>query len=94
MDDEILNQFINLVDEIQSKGFVCDITSRRIIFHFSDEHHRIYLNEINQFITKLETLIDIDKDKIYIIKEFKYLELWIPLKKEISIMEPLKNNTK
>ena len=62
MNDEILKQFLDLVDEIQSKGFVCDITSRRIVFHFSDEHQRIYLIEINQFITKLETLIDIERE--------------------------------
>ena len=94
MEDEILTQFLKLVDEIQSKGFVCDVTSRRIIFHFSDEHQRIYLTEINQFIDKLGVLIDIERDKIHIVKEYKYLELWIPLKNEISNLESLKDEKK
>ncbi|MGU9939423.1 hypothetical protein ACNFNZ_12690 [Empedobacter brevis] len=83
MDDKTLSSFILLVEKTELKGFSCDITSRRIILHFRDEHQRVLLSEINSFIEKLGKLLEIDKGKISFIKEFKYLELWIPFKFDV-----------
>lgn len=97
MEDKKIEMFIEVIEQAKLKGFVCDITTKRIILHFKNEHQQVYLNEINELISKLKTLIDIDTDKIHFVKEFKYLELWIPLNKEIkeiSIVETLKNSTK
>lgn len=87
MNDTTLNKFIRLVEKVEMKGFTCDITSKRIIFHFSNEHHRIYLSEVNYFISELKNIIEIQEDKIYIIKEFKYLELWIPFSNAVNELE-------
>lgn len=89
MNDTTLKEFIRLVEQVEMKDFTCDITSKRIIFHFSDEHQRIYLSEVKYFISELNNIIPIQEDKIQIIKEFKYLELWIPFKDSVSEIENL-----
>lgn len=97
MKDKKIEMFIEVIEQVKLKGFMCDITTKRIILHFKNEHQQVYLNEINELISKLETLIDIDINKIHFVKEFKYLELWIPLEKEIkglSVGKTFKYNTK
>ncbi|MGV0846065.1 hypothetical protein ACTS9T_05685 [Empedobacter falsenii] len=92
MDDKTLSSFIKLVEKTELKGFSCDITSKRIILHFRNKHHRVNLTEINSFIHELDNLLTIDKDKILFIKEFKYLELWIPFKFDVyNLNKPIEN---
>lgn len=83
MEDKRLQKIIQLVQQAELKGFSFDITSRRIILHFRDEHQRILLSEINSFIEELSKLLEIDQGKISLLKEYKYLELWIPLKNKV-----------
>ena len=84
MNKLLIKNFIEIIEQVKLKGFTCDVTTRRIVFSFSEGNQQVHLNDINKIIKQLNELIKLDSENIKFLKDDNFLELYIPFEKEIE----------
>lgn len=85
----LLNQFILLIENIYLKGFLVDITSTHINLTFNESVQVLKLTDVNDYITELNNLIELDMDKILIFKDDEYFTIRVQFKNQIKSFQDL-----
>ena len=85
----LLNQFILLIENIYLKGFLVDITSTHINLNFNESVQVLKLTDVNDYITELNNLIELDMDKILIFKDDEYFTIRVQFKNQIKSFQDL-----
>ena len=85
----LLNQFILLIENIYLKGILVDITSTHINLTFNESVQVLKLTDVNDYITELNNLIELDMDKILIFKDDEYFTIRVQFKNQIKSFQDL-----
>ena len=85
----LLNHFILLIENISLKGFLVDITSTHINLTFNESVQVLKLTDVNDYITELNNLIELDMDKILIFKDDEYFTIRVQFKNQIKSFQDL-----
>ena len=79
----LLNEFILLNENINSKGYTTIITSTRIDLKFNTTENEFSFSELGQYSTLLNRLIKLDMENVDIDKKGDFFLISIPFKNPI-----------
>ncbi len=77
---KILRDFIDLYYRITLEDLEIDLTNERLSLRFLEGHQTVHFSKLTKFLEELNNIIEIDFDKVVLLKDTDNLDLLIPFK--------------
>lgn len=80
-DLKLLKDFIDLYYRISLEDLEIDLTNDKLSLRFLEGHQTVHFSKITKFLEELNNIIEIDFEKVILLKDTDNLDLVIPFKK-------------